>query len=124
MDQRDERRGPGETARVPGRTLNSRRIGALPILEGFLKRLRLEELLRDHLPREDRRSRVSTAAALLVLTRNLLISREPLLRSLDFTAVVTVPLQAAEHDNLAAKRSVSLADVVRLQPRRPSEERP
>lgn len=43
-----------------------------------LKRLRIEEFLRKHLPREDRRSRVPTATALLLLVRNLLVSREPL----------------------------------------------
>ena len=68
----------GETARAAGRTLTSCRIAALPILDHFLRRLRLEEFLRDHLPREDRRARVPTATALLVLLKNLLSSREPL----------------------------------------------
>ena len=45
---------PGETARAAGRTLSSCRIAALPLLDGFLRRLRLEEFLRDHLPHEDR----------------------------------------------------------------------
>jgi len=69
---------PGETARAAGRTLTSWRVAALPILDRFLRRLRLEEFLRDHLPPEDRRSRVPTATGLLVLVKNLLISREPL----------------------------------------------
>jgi hypothetical protein len=69
---------PGETARAAGRTLISCRVAAPPVLDRFLRRLRLEEFLRDHLPREDRRSRVPTATALLVLLKNLLISREPL----------------------------------------------
>ena len=47
---------PGETAHAAGRTLTSCRVAALPILDHFLRRLRLEEFLRDHLPREDRRS--------------------------------------------------------------------
>src|SRR5512135_1991544 len=34
--------------------------------------------LRDHLPHEDRRCRVATATGLLVLVKNLLVSREPL----------------------------------------------
>jgi transposase len=59
-------------------TLNSRRIAALPIVGHFLSRLRLHEFLRDHLPHEDGRTRVPTATALLVLLRNLLISRQPL----------------------------------------------
>jgi transposase len=58
--------------------LTSYRVAALPILDGILRRLRLEAFLRDHLPREDARSRVSTATGLMVLVKNLLISREPL----------------------------------------------
>jgi transposase len=53
-------------------------VGALPVLDRFLKRLRIEQFLCKHLPREDRRSRVSTATSLLLLVRNLLMSREPL----------------------------------------------
>src|SRR5512144_136968 len=69
---------PGETAHVAGRTLTSWRVSALPILDHFLRRLRLQDSLRDHLPPEDRRCRVATATGLLVLVQNLLISREPL----------------------------------------------
>jgi transposase len=80
VDQPQQPRLAGETARAKGRrrTLNSRRIAALPILDHFLRRLRLREFLRDHLPSEDGRTRVPTATALLVLLRNMLISREPL----------------------------------------------
>jgi transposase len=81
MDESQRPRQSGETARSKKgrqRILNSRRIAALPILDHFLGRLRLREFLRDHLPREDGRTRVPTATALLVLLRNLLISREPL----------------------------------------------
>ena len=77
-DRSSSRQPPGETARAAGRTLTSCRVAALPLVQGFLERLRLEEFLRDHLPREDRRSRVPTATALLVLLQNLLLSREPL----------------------------------------------
>jgi len=69
---------PGGDAHAHGQTLNSRRVGALPILDRFLKRLRIEEALCDRLPREDRRWRVPTATALLLLVRNLLVCREPL----------------------------------------------
>jgi transposase len=68
----------GGTARAAAGTLTSYRVAALPVLEGVLGRLRLEAFLRDHLPPEDRRSRVSTATGLMVLLKNLLISREPL----------------------------------------------
>ena len=60
-EEREERLRIGETAHAQGQTLDSTRIGALPILDCFLKRLRLEDFLRKHLPREDRRFRVSTA---------------------------------------------------------------
>jgi transposase len=69
---------PGGTARAAGGTLTSYRVAALPVLNRVLGRLRLEEFLRDHLPLEDGRSRVPTATGLLVLVKNLLISREPL----------------------------------------------
>ena len=42
---------PGEIAQAQGRTLNSYRLGALPILDSILRRLRLAEFLRDRLPR-------------------------------------------------------------------------
>jgi transposase len=58
--------------------MTSYRLAALPVLEGVLGRLRIEAFLRDHLPHEDRRSRISTATGLMVLLKNLLISREPL----------------------------------------------
>jgi transposase len=69
---------PGRIARAAGRTLSSYSIAALPILDRLFDRLRLEAILRDHLPREDRRSRIPTATGLLLLLKNLLISREPL----------------------------------------------
>jgi transposase len=74
----EPRHAAGGTARAAGETLTSYRVAALPVLEGVLGRLRLETFLRDHLPPEDRRSRVSTAIGLMVLLKNLLISREPL----------------------------------------------
>jgi hypothetical protein len=60
------------------RTLRSYTIGALPILDRFFDRLRIGPILRDHLPREDRRSRISTTTGLLLLLKNLLVCREPL----------------------------------------------
>ncbi len=71
-------RGNGTAAQ--GHTLVSRRVGALcRSLIALLKRLRIEQFLRKTpAAREDRRSRVPTATALLLLVRNLLSSREPL----------------------------------------------
>ena len=69
---------PQHTASAPRGTLTSYRVAALPVLNGILKRLRLEPFLRDYLPREDERSRIPAATGLMVLVKNLLISREPL----------------------------------------------
>jgi transposase len=69
---------PGADAHAAGHTLTSTRVAALPVLDRSLRRLRLDEFLRGRLPREDRRARVGTATALLLLLRNLLVSREPL----------------------------------------------
>jgi len=77
--KRTRRQRPaGQTARASDQTLQSWSVGALPIVNQILERLRLEEFLRDGLPAEDRRVKVPTASALLVLLRNLLLSREPL----------------------------------------------
>jgi transposase len=78
QDQTAPRTRLGDTARAAGQTLTSSRIAALPILERVLRRLRLEEILRESLPREDQRSRIPTATGLLILVKNLLLSREPL----------------------------------------------
>ena len=47
---------PGEVARAKGRTLNSCRIGGLPIVDRILQRIRLEEFLRPPLVPAWRRS--------------------------------------------------------------------
>jgi hypothetical protein len=69
---------PGEIAHADGRILHSCRVGALPILDHILRRMRLEEFLAAYLPPEDRRFKIATATGLLVLLKNLLLSREPL----------------------------------------------
>lgn len=69
---------PGKLAHAGRRCLRSVKTGALPILNHVLQRLRLEEFLREHLPREDKRVKVPATKALVVLVRNLLVSREPL----------------------------------------------
>ena len=65
-------------ARGAGQTLTSHTIGALPILNSILQRLRLAEFLQRALPPDDKRVRVPAASGLLVLLRNVLVSREPI----------------------------------------------
>jgi transposase len=92
----------GEVAQADGQTLNSRRVGALPILDRFLRRLGIAATLGDRLPREDRRWRVSNSTVLLLLARNLLISREPLYGVGQWAARHEPSLLGLSQDQLAA----------------------
>ena len=65
-------------ARVGSSVLRSATVGALPMVNRLLRRTRLEKFLRDALPKEDGRTKLSPTKALLVLLRNLLVSREPI----------------------------------------------
>ena len=68
----------GNVARSRRGALRSCTIGALPILNEFLRRMRLRDFLAAALPPEDRRTKLSPVKALLVLLRNFLVSREPI----------------------------------------------
>jgi len=59
-------------------TLESRGVDALPLVNHFLERLRIDTLLAQHVPPTDRRQRLAPARALGVLVRNLLLTRVPL----------------------------------------------
>jgi transposase len=69
---------PGEVAHSRGRTLTSYRVGALPIIDRLLERMRLDEFLRAYLPHADRRCRIAPSIGVTLLLKNLLLSREPL----------------------------------------------
>src|SRR5271169_943106 len=69
---------PGEIARAGGRTLTSYRVGALPIINQLLERMRLDEFLRAYLPHADRRCRIAPSIGVSLLLKNVLLAREPL----------------------------------------------
>jgi transposase len=69
---------PGSIARSAHGTLRSYTLGALPILDRILQRMKLEEFLQEYLPREQRRSKLATARGLTVLVKNFLVAREPI----------------------------------------------
>jgi hypothetical protein len=50
----------------------------LPLINMFLGRIRLSEILGEHLPADDPRTELPTVRALLVLVRNVLLARQPL----------------------------------------------
>ena len=57
--------------------LQSYEVGAVPLLNALLERMRLAEILTEHLPPDDPRTELPTVCGLLVLLRNVLIAREP-----------------------------------------------
>jgi len=69
---------PGSIARSARGTLRSYTVGALPIIDHILKRMKLEEFLQDYLPKEHRRSKIAAARGLTVLVKNFLLAREPI----------------------------------------------
>ena len=68
----------GSVAHSMRGSLHSYTVGALPIVNDLRARMRLEEFLQAYLTPDDPRCKLSTAKTLLVLLRNLLLSREPL----------------------------------------------
>ena len=67
------------TQESSGRSLRSRWIGGLPLVNALLARLRIDDLLERALPASNRRARISPAHALGVLLRNLIVNqRRPL----------------------------------------------
>jgi len=68
----------GTVARFHQGTLRSSTVGALPIVNQILKRMNLEEILEAHLPPQNRRCKLPVARGLLLLVKNLLLSREPI----------------------------------------------
>jgi transposase len=56
------------------------RLGPLPLINHFLSRMGLLELLEQHVPTTDARNSVSHAQALCVLLRSIIVEREPIYR--------------------------------------------
>jgi transposase len=95
-------------AHAAGHTLQSHAVGALPLINGILKRLALQECLQEALPREDRRVVVPAATGLIVLLKNILLSREPLYgvadrggrQAPDLLGLTSTQIQAFNDDRL------------------------
>ena len=67
----------GYVANSSGKTLRSYDVGALPIINRILERMRLSDILQQCLPADDSRTQLPTHRGLVVLVRNILVSREP-----------------------------------------------
>lgn len=57
--------------------LESRSFGALPVVNHFLGRIGLDELLERYIPHTDRRCRIAPSRAIGLLLRNILLGRSP-----------------------------------------------
>ena len=76
--QRKEKVKPGLLAKTTDQTLRSYSVGALPIINRLLERIDLENILRQHLRSDRRQMKLPTVKGLLLVVRNLLMSREPI----------------------------------------------
>jgi transposase len=86
----------GFRSRSGDQVLESFSIGALPIVNQVLERMDLQDFFAAHLPREDKRTKISTSVALLLLVRNVIMSREPLYGVSEWAERFRVPLLGLE----------------------------
>ena len=68
----------GRVARSRGKVLTTHAVGALPILNQILGRMKLQGFLEGYLPPEDGRTKLPTSRALMVLVKNILVARNPI----------------------------------------------
>lgn len=61
-----------------GFALRSRTVGALPIVNRFLKRMQLQRVLDGYLPSDDKRIKLPPSRGIALLLRNLTVARKPL----------------------------------------------
>ncbi len=59
-------------------SLTHERLGSLPVVNWFLKRLRLAEILDSYVPADDARLRLAPATGVTLRVRNIIVSHEPL----------------------------------------------
>lgn len=71
-------REPGRLAQVGNVELHSYEVGALPLINQILDKMRLEQFLSERLPPDDPRAELPTAQGLMVMVRNVLVSRQPI----------------------------------------------
>jgi transposase len=81
--------------------LNSQTLGALPIVEAFLARMRVGALLERFVAARDPRMALEPARALGVLVRNLCVSREPIYALGEWAAPVDPALLGLTADEVA-----------------------
>jgi transposase len=86
-------------------TLHTQRLGPLPIVNRFMEKLGLEEILDRYVPTLDSRSKLPYAKSLGILLRSILVEREPVYRQQE-----TVETFAPEAFGLTANEANGLGD--------------
>jgi transposase len=92
---------PGKLAQADGLQLRSYEVGALPLIMRIVERMQLQRLLSEHLPKDDSRTELPTATALLVLFANLLMAREPIYGVGEWAALFPPDLLGLRHQDLS-----------------------
>jgi transposase len=85
-------------------TLSANRLGPLPIINHFLEKLGLEELLEQFVPSDSARTKLRYSKGLGVLLRSILVEREPIYRQQEIVETFTPEmfgLRRGELDNLS-----------------------
>ena len=77
-------------------TLHTERLGPLPLVNHFLKRIGLVEILERHVPTQDRRVRLPYSTGLGVLLRSILVEREPIYRQQETLRTFAAPMYGLE----------------------------
>jgi len=70
-------------------TLSARRLGPLPIINHFIEKLGLEDLLEQFVPTRSARTKLRYSRALGVLLRSILVEREPIYRQQEMVETFT-----------------------------------
>jgi hypothetical protein len=107
-----------ETPALAGRspfTLGTERLGPLPLVNHFLERMGLAEILERFVPTDDRRVALPYAKGLLVLLRSVVVEREPIYRQHETVrtfAPAAYGLSESEVAHLDADRAALLTEVI------------
>jgi len=84
--------------------LSTERLGPLPVINHFLSRLRVAELLEEFVPSADSRCRIPWTKGLGVLLRSILVEREPIYRQQEVVATFAPAAFGLEEEEAQALR--------------------
>ena len=83
-------------------SLSHEKLGSLPVVNWFLDRLRLNEILGRYLPADDARLRLAPATVVELVVRNIVVSHEPLYALSEWASPYQPSLLDLEDGDLSA----------------------